>query len=160
MKQSKFYSAAIALLLIAFFTTGWVSPTPATRPTPVTITCPFDLTGGTFPNLIFTGTFTAAGLPSGSTTGTAEMDANFKATNANNSFGQVIHCLWTLTDAYGTITLHEYCVLATSAWQGRWEIVSGTGAYANLRGNGSSLMPATYGGVASPFWEVLTGVIY
>ena len=152
MKQNKFSSAAIALLLIAFFTTSWMSPTRAHHRTPVTISVPFDLIGGTYPNLLFTGTFTASGTfqPSGDAT----MDAAF------NADGKRIHCIWTLTDENGSITLHEQCQLATSPWKGRWEIVSGTGAYANLRGNGLSLMPATYGGVASPFWEVLTGFTY
>lgn len=151
MKQNKLFSAAIALLLIGFFTTSWVSPTPALKRTPVTITCPFDFSGGTFPNLVYTGTFTTEGLTSGNTTGTATMDANFNATV------QRIHCVWTLIDGYGTFTLREDCVFAASTWQGRWQIVSGTGAYANLKGNGSSLMPDRGDG---KFWEVLTGFTY
>lgn len=140
---------AIVLSMIAFFTVSW-APAPPHNPTTVTISAPFDLTGGTFPNLIFTGTFTAEGLTSGTATGTATMDANF---NVNS---KRIHCIWTLTDGTGTITLREDCVFASSTWQGRWEIVSGTGAYANLRGNGSSLMPDRGDG---KFWEILTGSI-
>jgi hypothetical protein len=55
---------------------------------------------------------------------------------------QVFHCLYTFVAPEGTIIIRERCVYATPLQgQGRWEIVSGTGAYANLQGNGSALMP-------------------
>jgi len=40
----------------------------------------------------------------------------------------------------------------TGQGKGRWEIVSGTGAYVNLNGNGPLTMPANQ--------EAMTGVIY
>jgi hypothetical protein len=153
MKQNKFFSAAIALLLIAFFTTSWVSAAPAHKPTPVTITGQFALTGGTFPNLTFTGPFTITGAIDAS--GTATMDA---AVNVNFI---VYHCIWTLKCDNGeTITLHEQCQQGSSTAKGRWEIVSGTGIYANLRGNGSSLMPVEVVDGVTVYLELLTGVIY
>ncbi len=53
------------------------------------------------------------------------------------------------------LVLHEVCVPApypTGQGKGRWEIVSGTGAYANLNGNGSLTMPGNE--------EAMTGFIY
>jgi len=141
MKQNKLFSAAIALLLIAFFTTGWApSPTPALKPTPVTITGIYDFS--TFPNV--SGTFTTSGALTIS--GTTTMDIGL---NVNGKRG---HCVVVLYATDGTITIHQECQLASSPIKGRWEIVSGTGAYANLRGNGLVLMP--------PNTEAMTGVIF
>jgi len=72
------------------------------------------------------------------------VDLNFNGTTA--------HCVVTLIAPDGNIIIHQQCVFATSPPQGRWEIVSGTGAYANLNGNGSLTMP--------PNTEAMTGVIY
>jgi len=58
----------------------------------------------------------------------------------------------TASDGSGTITIHQECQFATSPPKGRWEIVSGTGAYANVRGNGSLRMP--------PNTEAMRGFIY
>ena len=72
------------------------------------------------------------------------------------------HCVVTLipSDGSGTIIIDQQCQFATSMpapyptgqGKGRWEIVSGTGAYANLNGNGSLTMPANE--------EAMTGYIY
>ncbi len=101
----------------------------ASRRTPITITAPF-IDIGTYP--IFPGTFTTTGALNIS--GTATMDANFNA-----DFTKA-HCIITLTDNYGTITIHEECQFVTIPHNGTWHIVSGTGAYANLRGHGSNTM--------------------
>ena len=74
MRQNKFFSALMVLCIIAFFTTSWMSPTPAHNRSPVTITAPF-IDVGTYP--IFPGTFTISGAFKAS--GTATMDANFNA---------------------------------------------------------------------------------
>jgi hypothetical protein len=145
MKKSKFISAAITLLLIAFFTTSWVSSTEGNKPTAISIVGTFSWTEGT----TFDGPVILSGAIEAS--GTANMVADI------NAHGNVYHCVWTLAFAEGTITLHEQCEIAGSTWQGRWEIVSGTGVYSNLRGNGSSLMPDKGDGF---YWEVLKGVIY
>ena len=73
---------------------------------------------------------------------------------ANGNRVVVAHCFYTFVTPNGTFTAREECTFATDPAQGRWEIVSGTGAYANLRGNGSSLMPGP--GVQ----ELFVGVIY
>jgi major membrane immunogen (membrane-anchored lipoprotein) len=122
-------------------------PTP--KKTQVYITVPFAFTGGTFPNFTFTGPFEINGAFEAS--GTAIMNAT-----VNINF-MVYHCIWTLTDDKGTITLHEQCEMGSTPVKGRWEIVSGTGDYTNLRGNGSALMPDRGDGLN---WELLTGVIY
>ena len=150
MKRNKFYSAAITLMLIAFFTTSWVSPTQAQKPTPVSITVPFAYTSGAFPDITFTGPFTITGAFEAS--GTAIMVAHL---NANS---MVYHCIWTLTADNGSFVLKEECVMATNPVKGQWQIVSGTGEYSNLRGNGSSLMPDV--GNPAIFQEDLLGVIH
>jgi Protein of unknown function (DUF3224) len=150
MKRNNFFSVAITLLLIAFFTTSWLSPTQAQKPTPVSITVPFGYTSGAFPDITFTGPFTISGAFEAS--GTAIMVAHL---NAN---AMTYHCIWTLTDSHGTFTLRENCEVATNPIKGQWQIISGTGDYANLKGNGSSLMPDV--GDPAISQEDLTGVIF
>lgn len=151
MKQKKIFSIAVTFLLIAFLTTSWVSSTQAQKPTEVSITVPFKFTSGAFPNFTFDGPFTISGAIEAS--GNARMDASL---NAN---GMVYHCTWTLTDASGgTITLHEQCEMGSNPVKGRWEIVSGTGKYENIRGNGSALMPDV--GDPNIYQENLTGKIF
>ena len=142
MQHKKFYSVAMALLLIAFFTTSWVRPTPSSKPTAVTITGTYDFS--TFPHV--TGTFVYAGALTISGTNTMDIGPNINGARA--------HCVETETasDGSGTITIHMECAFNTPIPQGRWEIVSGTGAYTNLKGNGSLTMPGTS--------EAMTGVIY
>ncbi len=112
MKQNKFLLATIALLLIAFFTTGWVpSPTPAAKKTPVSITGVYDFS--TFPNVW--GTFTTSGALTIS--GTTSMDVGF-----NSNFSSA-RCVVVLYATDGTITIHQECQVVTSPWKGRWEIV-------------------------------------
>jgi len=69
-----------------------------------------------------------------------------------NHNGTTAHCVVTLIASDGTIIIHQQCQFATDPPEGRRQIVSGTGAYANLKGNGSLLMP--------PDSEAMTGVIY
>jgi hypothetical protein len=119
-----------------------VSSYSAPEPTPVTITAVFDFS--TFPDVA--GTFTTSGALAIS--GVATMHVGF------NADGTRAHCVVTLiaSDGTGTIIIHQECQFATDPAKGRWEIVGGTGDYANLRGNGSLLMP--------PNEEAMTGVIY
>ena len=143
MQHIKIISAAIALCVIAFFTIGslpsaWASPP---TPVPVTITAVFDFS--TFPNV--TGTFTTTGALTVSGVSQMNVGLNFNGVRA--------HCVVTLFPSTGgTIIIDQQCQFATSPPKGRWEIVSGTGAYANLNGNGSLTMP--------PNTEAMTGFIY
>ena len=143
MRHNKTISAAIALCVIVFFTMGSVPSASASTPIPVTITATFDFSN--FPNV--SGTFTTTGLGgiSGSTTMHVDPLGALGLT--------VAHCVVTLIPSPGnSIIIDQECQFATSPPKGRWEIVGGTGAYANLNGNGSLTMP--------PFTEAMTGVIY
>ena len=106
------------------------------KPTEVTIT--MAITEGTFPT--FTGPITTTGdlIPPG------------EGSMFVNSFGNVFHCIITLVTSEGTLTIREECNKTT--FMGQWQIVEGTGAYVNLRGNGKVMMPRGF--------EVLEGVIY
>jgi hypothetical protein len=135
-------SLVIMLCMIAFLTMGSVlSVSAAPTPVPVTITAVFDFS--TFPDV--TGTFTTTGALTIS--GPTTMHVGLISPS-----GLVAHCVVTLIAPNGTIIIHQECQFDTSPPKGRWEIVSGTGAYANLRGNGSLLMP--------PFTEAMRGFIY
>jgi hypothetical protein len=70
-----------------------------------------------------------------------------------NYNGTRAHCVVTLMAPLGNIIIDQECVFAPSPPRGRWEIVSGTGAYADLNGNGSLTMPP-------PLVEAMTGFIY
>jgi len=146
MRHNKFFSAAIALCMIAFFTMGSV-PSASAKPTPVTITATFDFS--TFPDV--TGTFTTSGALTISGAATMHLDC---PANPIRPDGTICHCVVRLiaSDNSGTIVIHQECQFATSPAKGRWEIVSGTGAYVNLKGNGSLLMPVDT--------EAMTGFIY
>ena len=107
---------------------------------PVTITGIYDFS--TYPNV--SGTFTTGGALTISGTTTMDIDEIVP--------GSIFHCVVKLFASDGTITIHQECEFATSPPKGQWQIVSGTGAYANLKGNGSLLMP--------PDTEAMVGVIY
>jgi len=149
MRHNKLFSAAIALCAIAFFTMGSVPSASASTAIPVTITATFDFS--TFPNV--SGTFTTTGALTIS--GPAFMHVELNPFNPLNPLNGIrAHCVVILTasNGSGTITIDQECQFATSPPKGRWEIVSGTGAYANLNGNGPLTMP--------PNEEAMTGVIY
>jgi len=141
MRHNKIFAAAIALCMVAFFSMGSAPSASATpTPTPVTITAVFDFS--TFPDVA--GTFTTSGALTISGPATMHVDLNRN--------GTIAHCVVTLIAPNGNIIIDQQCQFATSPPRGRWEIVSGTGAYANLNGNGSLLMP--------PNTEAMTGFIY
>ena len=141
MRHNKFISAAIALCVIAFFTMGSAPSASASTPIPVTITATFDFSN--FPNV--SGTFTTTGALTISGLATMHVDFLNASTTA--------HCVVTLIAPNGTIFIDQQCQFASPTPKGRWEIVSGTGAYANLNGNGSLTMPP-------PLIEAMTGFIY
>jgi hypothetical protein len=105
----------------------------------VTITGIFDFS--TFPNT--TGTFTTTGALTIS--GEATMFVGVIS-------DPVAHCVVTLYAPDGTIVINQECNFSTPIPKGQWRIVSGTGSYVNLKGNGSLTMP--------PDTEAMTGVIY
>jgi hypothetical protein len=141
MRHNKIFSAAIALCMIAFFTMGSAPSASASTPIPVTITATYDFS--TFPNV--TGKFTTTGALTISGTSTMHVDSL-------GHLGTVAHCVVTLFAPLGNIIIDQECQFATSPPKGRWEIVSGTGVYANLNGNGRLTMPDDQ--------EAMTGVIF
>ncbi|HXR84063.1 MAG TPA: hypothetical protein VN722_07130 [Hanamia sp.] len=147
MKQYKFFSAAIGLVLITFFATSWVSKKSTSSRSAITITGVYDFS--TFPNTV--GTFTTSGALNLSGTSTMLVGPNINGARA--------HCQITLTpsDGSGSIFIHQECAFNTPTPQGRWEIVGGTGAYVNLKGNGSLTMPMTPDGGNE---EAMIGFIY
>jgi hypothetical protein len=116
------------------------NPVRYAKRTPVTITGVYDFS--TFPNV--SGTFTTGGALNISGATTMDVDPIVP--------GSIFHCVVTLFASDGTITIHQECEFSTSIPKGQWQIVSGTGAYANLKGNGSLLMP--------PNTEAMEGFIY
>jgi hypothetical protein len=153
MRHNKVFCAAIALCVIAFFTVGPVHSASAATRVPVTITAVYDFS--TFPNVA--GTFTTTGGLNISGASTMNVGLNFNGIRA--------HCVVTLIASNGTIIIDQQCQFATSMpapyptgqGKGRWEIVGGTGAYANLFGNGSLTMPTNAQGFPE---EAMTGFIY
>ena len=74
------------------------------------------------------GTFEASGA----------VDASGEESQVSLIAGLSLHCVHTLTAAEGSIVIRSQCNLVTNV--GQWRIVSGTGAYAGRKGNGSLLM--------------------
>jgi hypothetical protein len=138
MQKNKLFSVAIALVLIAFFTTGWVSSPPASNATSITITT----NGGDGAPFTTSGAFV--------TSGTRLMMVRL----SGNSQATAIHCTNTFvtSDGTGTFTILSNCQFTTST--GTWRVISGTGNYANLQGNGTLVM--VNGGAI----ETMVGVIH
>jgi hypothetical protein len=109
--------------------------------TAVTITGIYDFS--TLPNTV--GTFTTTGALTISGYSTMFVDIV-------NHPGTQFHCVITLYAPDGTITINQECTFDTPIPKGQWKIVSGTGPYVNLKGNGSLTMP--------PNTEAMTGVIF
>jgi hypothetical protein len=106
----------------------------------------FTLTFKDYPTeLSGTGFFTSTGDPS--TAGTFTMDFELVGMDS-------LHCSQTLTvPTVGTITIISDCSMTTNT--GVWYVTEGTGAYANLEGEGSLIMsPPTE---TSPEVEALYG---
>jgi hypothetical protein len=100
-----------------------------------------------------TGTFTATGGLN--TSGTHVMVIQPVGTDS-------IHCTWTMTARDGTFTMIQDC-LKPPGMSGRWSIISGTGHYTFLRGNGTLTMmfapdPSVPSGALSV--ETNTGVVW
>src|SRR5437899_5629326 len=118
------FSQRISLMLcmVAFFAIGSVPSASASVRAPVTITAVFDFS--TFPDV--TGTFTTSGALTISGPSTMHVELL-----NNGTPGQPAHCVVTLLAPNGTIIIDQQCQFATSPPRGRWQIVSGTGAYPN-----------------------------
>jgi len=95
------------------------------------------------------GTFTATGAINTS----SAVEFNY---NPNGNF-ITAHNVITLTTNEGTIVMHDACEFAVDkafpSGRGSWHIVSGSGAYANIGGNGAESFP-------TPTEDILTGIIH
>jgi|SRR3954470_7798187 hypothetical protein len=130
----KAFKTLMAMAAFAIVLCGLVQSTQA-DPQKIAVAINSEYSFGSYP---FPGTFTMSVDGAVVATGTVTMEV------ARNKNGIRFHCLYVFTATSGpagTFTIHEECVFATPEDQGRWEIVSGTGAYANVKGNGSALMP-------------------
>jgi hypothetical protein len=136
--------SAIALALL----TG--SPTAATATTPSNVTITSAITVGPF-----TGTWSAAGGISDSGT-LAEPSVNFVGN------GQ-LHIVRDVTGSAGTFTLRIDSTLTntepdgTVDFNGHWAVISGTGAYSTLHGEGTRT--ARLGGTGIVI-ETLSGTVH
>src|SRR4030095_14518998 len=124
MRQNKLLSALIVLCTIAFFTTSW-KPIPTPKKQWVSITGTYDFS--TFPNT--TGTYV--------TSGALNISGYTTMYVGPNTTGNIDLCVVVLYASDGAITIHHECEFSTKPPKGQLRIVSGTGAYATLKGNGS-----------------------
>lgn len=85
----------------------------------------------------------------GNVTLTGAINATGTYTMPTQVLGMALHCTFILELPQGTITIRMLCNMHTL--NGRWTVLSGTGAYQNLRGGGSLFMPGTE--------EVLVGTV-
>lgn len=87
-------------------------------------------------------------------TGTISAEGAINAQGENIMYtevhGMALHCTLIATFPLGTLTIRMNCNMKT--FNGRWKILEGTGAYANVKGEGSLIMP-------NDVDEVLTGYI-
>ncbi len=118
--------------------------TSKAKPEKVSITMSFT----TLVDGVWQGTFTTSGSNALPASGTCTMAAEARGKNG-------IHCVNTVITEEGTLTINSYCTFSTNPSKGQWHIVSGTGAYADLKGNGSLLMPMS----ETPI-EAFTGRLY
>lgn len=132
----------LALIVASLFTfTGCKKEQPVYKHTTLKLTTTERVKAGSF-----IGYFTSSGDPTASGTWTMQ------STPAPNS---TINCTQTLTvPGVGTITALTNCSMIDNT--GTWNIVSGTGAYANLHGNGTLLMVFPKEGNSSETWKGIT----
>ena len=119
MRHNKFFSSAILLCTIAFVTMGWMSFSPQKA--------------GQVHILI-------VGFPDGQLTATGALEVsgtNFMVVRPSGN-STAIHCTNSVVTPQGSFTIVMDCQFITS--KGQWRITDGTGAYKNLRGNGSLTM--------------------
>lgn len=99
--------------------------------------------------------FTTATSADGSTyygtvVASGAIDASGKYVMPTEIHGMALHCLLLIEFPDGTITIRMNCNMRTG--NGRWQVLEGTGVYAELRGNGSLVMP-------NETDEILTGTL-
>ena len=119
MRHNKFFSSTILLCAIAFLTLGWM-------------TFPSQKSGQVHILIV--------GFPDGKLTATGALEAsgtNFMVVRPSGK-STAIHCTNSVVTPQGSFTIVMDCQFITTT--GQWRITDGTGAYKNLRGNGSLIM--------------------
>jgi len=145
MRRLSFIGACLASVLLSLGTAG----TPAMASTPVPVTIHSTVIVGPF-----TGTWSASGGISDSGT-LAETSVNFVGN------GQ-LHIVRDVTGSRGTFTLRiDSTAVAVEPngavdFTGNWVVIAGTGAYADLHGQGTRSAVADHGVVT----ETLTGSVH
>src|SRR5262245_51512623 len=131
--KSRLSAAAVAAALAGGATLAAAGPAAASTSVPVTIQ-----------NTVIIGPFTGTWSASGgiSDSGTLVQPVDFRVGVGAGGFGQV-HAVRVMTGSLGTITVVEDDSLTlepdgTIAATGHWAVTAGTGAYADLHGQGTS----------------------
>ena len=135
MKRSIISISIIAACMMAFFITSSFKTIPAASASKAQ-----NFGGGETLTIISSNTTSLDGI---NDTGDVEWDG---AINASGTYemptqvlGWALHCTFILSLPNGKITIRMLCNLRTL--NGRWTVLSGEGAYQNLRGGGSLFMP-------------------
>lgn len=138
MKRSIISMPFIAACIIGFFTMSSFKTIPsASKAEAITIFATSPTAIGT----TFSGPVTISGA----------FDAKGSYEMPTQQIGMALHCLMVISiPQKGTITIRLNCNLVT--FNGVWKILEGTGAYQNLTGGGSLVMP-------NDTDEVLTGTV-
>jgi hypothetical protein len=132
--KSRIAAAAVAAALAGGATLAAAGPASASTSVPVTIQDTVIIGP-------FTGTWSASGGISDS--GTLVQPTDFRVGVGAGGFGQV-HLVRVMTGSKGTITLVEDNSLTlepggTIVSTGQWAVIAGTGAYAELHGQGTAV---------------------
>jgi hypothetical protein len=137
--KSRIAAAAVAAALAGGATLATAGPASASTSVPVTIQCTVIIGP-------FTGTWTASGGINDS--GTLVQPVDFRVGQ-----GRVVHLVRVMTGSKGTITLVEDNLIGV---RGHWAIIAGTGAYAELHGDGTTSGVLVNGVVT----DTLTGSVH
>jgi len=138
--KSRIAAAAVAAALTGGATLAAAGPASASTSVPVTIQATVIIGP-------FTGTWSASGGINDS--GTLVQPVDFRVGVGAGGFGQV-HAVAVMTGSLGTITLVEDDSLTlepdgTIVGTGHWAVIAGTGAYADLHGQGTDVGPVVKG---------------
>lgn len=135
--RPSFIGVCLTPVLLLAGTAG--TPAAASTSVPVTIQCTVIIGP-------FTGTWTASGGINDS--GTLVQPVDFRVGQ-----GRVVHLMRVMTGSKGTITLVEDNLIGV---RGHWAIIAGTGAYAELHGDGTTRGVIVNGVVT----DTLTGTVH
>jgi hypothetical protein len=146
MKKSTISFFLIAACIFAFFMISSFKTIPSTSTSKA-------LTYGKGDPVVFSGSVTSSDGGStyyGPVTATGAINASGTFVMPTEVHGMALHCIFVLTFPQGTITIRMNCNMVTS--NGQWKVLDGTGAYQNLKGGGSLVMPNEND-------EILTGTV-